>query len=298
MNSGLNNLKYDPLPYLLNSHQQAWIKYQTHVRVSGKPADDPQVVYWKNKRDNSAIVRRIREKQKPDGSFPCMPWMHIHEYYFHRLIEMGFGIDDETVRLTADNLLNYQLPDGGYMHPTGKKVNIPDPETGWAPCMTGYVIKALMDLGLSRDPRVVKSLEMMKNRQTFDGGWNCRESHCVDECNCIISGTPWTAVCLSKTQKITKNDNTGKKVIGLFSRYKNEIIKHGYKNDRCFRCDESLVLPILLDLGLPKQHSLVKSLRKSLIRKQQSGGSWLFRGKPSPWYTIEALAALNYVDKM
>jgi hypothetical protein len=298
MNSALLNLKHDPLPYLFNPRQQAWVKYQTLVRILGRPADDSEVIYWQKKRDISAVVRRIREKQMPDGSFPCMPWMHIHEYYFHRLLEMGYGMEDESVRRTADKLLNYQLPDGGYMHPTGRRVNIPDPNIGWAPCMTGYVIKALINLGLEKHPKLIKSLEMMKYRQTFDGGWNCRESPCVDECNCIICGTPWAAVCLSQAQMISNKDNIGKKAIGLFSRYKKEIIKHGYMNDRCFRCDESLVVPSLISMGLSKQHPLIKDLWESLIKKQQSDGSWLFRGKSSPWYTIEVLVALNYVDRV
>jgi len=97
---------------------------------------------------------------------------------------------------------------------------------------------------------------------------------------------------------ISNDDNIGKKAITLFSRYKKEIIKHGYMDDKCFRCDESLVLPSLLNLGLPKQHSLTKALWKSLIKKQQSDGSWLFRGRSSPWYTIEVLVALNNVDRM
>lgn len=298
MNPALYILKHDPLPYLLNPHQQAWVKYQTLVRILGNPIDDSEIIYWQKKRDNSAVVRRIREKQMPDGSFPCMPWMHIHKYYFHRLLEMGYGMEDETVRRTVDKLLNYQLPDGGYMHPTGKRVNIPNPNLGWAPCMTGYIIKALMDLGLEKHPRLVKSLEMMKCRQNFDGGWKCRELPCVNECNCIISGTPWVATCLSQAQMIRNVDNLGKKSIGLFSRYKKEIIKHGYMKDRCYRCDESLVLPLLIRMGLSKKHPLIKNLWTSLIKKQQPDGSWLFRGKSSPWYTIEVIIALSDMDKM
>jgi hypothetical protein len=184
------------------------------------------------------------------------------------------------------------------MHPTGRRVNIPDPNIGWAPCMTGYVIKALMDIGLEKHPKLIKSLEMMKYRQTFDGGWNCRESPCVDDCNCIISGTPWVAACLSQAQMISNDDNIVKKTIDLFFRYKKEITKHGYMTDRCFRCDESLVLPSLISMGLSKQHPLIKDLCKALVNKQQSDGSWLFRGKSSSWYTIDVLVTLNYVDSM
>ena len=56
--------------------------------------------------------------------------MHIHEYPFIRLLDMGYGMEDETVRRTVQHLLGYQLPDGGYMHPTGQKVNVPNPRVG------------------------------------------------------------------------------------------------------------------------------------------------------------------------
>ncbi len=162
MNYVLNNLKNDPLPYLLNPRQQAWVKYQTFIKILRRPVSDSEVIHWQKKRDSSEVVKRICDKQMHGGSFPSMPWMHIHEYYFHRLLEMGYGMEDETVRRTVDNLLNYQLPDGGYMHPTGRKVNIPDPTIGWAPGMTGYVIKALLDLGLGKHPKLIKSLETIK----------------------------------------------------------------------------------------------------------------------------------------
>lgn len=298
MHSFLSKLKYDPTPFLFSSRRPAWVKYQTLVRILGKSTDDSEVISWRDKRDTSAVVARIREKQMPDGSFPCMPWMHVHEYYFHRLLEMGYGLEDETVRRATNNLLKYQLPEGGYMHPTGRKVNIPDPREGWAPCMTGYVTKALIDVGLAEHPSVVKALQIMKNRQNYDGGWICREGPCVDECNCIISGTPWVFACLALARMISIKDHMGQKAIALFSRYKLKIMRHGYKDDRCFRCDEALVLPSLHDLGLSKRHRLIKDIWKSLVNKQQPDGSWLFHGKSSPWYTIEVLVALSNVDRM
>jgi hypothetical protein len=69
-------------------------------------------------------------------------------------------------------------------------------------------------------------------------------------------------------------------------------------NDRCFRCDETLVLQSLISMGLSEQSPLIMDLSKALIKKQQANGSWLFRGESSPWYTIEVLLALNYVDRM
>lgn len=225
-----------------------------------------------------------------------MPWGHIHEYYFHRLLEMGYDLTDESVRRATEQLLEYQLSDGGYMHPAGPRLNTPDPRVGWAPCMTGYVVKALLDLGLIDHPNVVKALQVMKGRQLFDGGWNCRDSPCVDECNCIISGTPWVLACLVQARVIRRENCVAQKAIALFSRFKEQILRHGYQSDRCFRCDEALVLSSLHGLGLLKTDALMSELKKSLVEKQQPDGSWLFRGKRSAWYTMEATLVLRCIE--
>lgn len=99
--------------------------------------------------------------------------MHIHKYYFHQMLEMGFGLEDTTVRRAAENLLNYQLPDGAYMHPCGRRVNVPNPKIGWAACVTGYVTHALMGLGFRDDHRVEPALNVMLAKQRDSGGWIC-----------------------------------------------------------------------------------------------------------------------------
>ena len=112
----LSNLKYDSIKYLMGSRHPAWIKYQTLVKILDRSENDPEVKLYKEKRDRSAIVRRIREKQHQDGSFLCMPWMHIHKYYFHQMLEMGFGIDDVTVKNCVENLLlRKQQPNGSWL---------------------------------------------------------------------------------------------------------------------------------------------------------------------------------------
>jgi hypothetical protein len=115
----------------------------------------------------------------------------------------------------------------------------------------------------------------------------------VDESNCIISGTPWILVCLAQARLISHDSAIAKKAVAMFGRFKKDIICHGYMHDRCYRCDESLILPSLHGLGMSKQHPLFKDLLKSLIDKQQSDGSWLFRGNRSAWYTTEVVKVLR-----
>ena len=99
-------LRFDPIPYLLAPRQPAWVKYQTHARLLESCPDEPEVVKWQERRDSSSLVLRIRSKQDRDGWFPCMPWMHVHKYYFHRLLEMGYDLTDEAVGLAAKQLLD------------------------------------------------------------------------------------------------------------------------------------------------------------------------------------------------
>lgn len=221
--------------------------------------------------------------------------MHIHQYPLLRMVDMGYGLEDETVRRGVDHLLRYQLPDGGYMHPAGRKVNVPDPKVGWAPCVTGYMTKALMDLGLAEHPTVKSALEVMYNGQRENGGWICR--HVGQRAPyCILSGTPWVFGCLVQAGRIRRRSLITRQALTVFCRHKEKIIRHGYQRDRCYRCDEALLLPSLHTVGVSHGHHLFRDLRRSLLAKQQEDGAWPFRGRPSAWYTIEAVAALQAVN--
>jgi hypothetical protein len=297
MHSSLNSLKYDPVQYLLSARRPAWVKYQALVGIVGRSEDDPEVVRWREKRNRSAIVARIRAAQASDGSFPAMPWMHIHKYHFHRMLEMGFGLEDATVRRAAENLLSYQLPDGAYMHPCGRRVNVPNPRVGWAACVTGYVTHALMELGFRDDSRVRTALDVMLAKQRDNGGWICNTAG-DSAPYCIVSGTPWVFRCLAEAGLIDRKSRITQRALDVFNRHRLKIVRHGYQADRYYRCDEALLLPALRAAGLSTRHHLLRDLRRSLIDKQQPDGSWPFRGKSSAWYTLEAIAALCDVGNM
>jgi len=297
----LPQLRYDPLPFLMSNRQPPWIKYQTLVRLLKRPQDDAEVAHWLALRDASAEVKHIRERQGSEGWFQGMPWMHIHEYPFLRLLDMGYGLEDETVRRTVQHLLQYQLPEGGYMHPAGRKVNIPNPRVGWGACVSGYVTKALMDLGLLEHPAVQKSLHVMLDRQRKTGGWICR--HAQDRFPyCILSGTPWVFACLAQAGFLARRRNVTKWALAVFSHHKEKIIRHGYQKDRCYRCDEALLLPFLHKAGVSHRHHLFRDLQKSLLDKQREDGGWPFGGRysvqRSGWYSIECVAALQTVDAL
>ena len=152
----------------------------------------------------------------------------------------------------------------------------------------------MLDLGLREHPEVKKALQVLYNGQNYDGGWICqRGGPCVDESNCIISGSPWSFSCLVEANIIKLDDPIAKNAILMFTTFKKEIMKHGYMTDRCYRCDESILIPYLYSLGLSNQDSFFRKLYNSLKNKQYPDGSWYFRGNRSSWYTIEAAYVLS-----
>jgi len=302
MEMDFRHLKYSPLEYLLAERQPAWVKYQTLVRILGKPSSDPEVRKWKRERDASPVVHDLRARQNPDGSFACIPWIHLHHYYFHRMLEMGYGMEDPTVRRSVENLLDYQVPTGGYRHPHGKMIDPSTSRDRWTPCVTGYVTNALMDLGLTNHPSVQRALRVMHQGQKENGGWIC--DHVGKRAPyCIWSGTPWVFACLAHAGLIKKTHAITRRALAVFAKHKDKIIRHGYHRDHYYRCDEALLIPALRATGLTLRHPLVGDLYESFVEKQQPEGFWQFkaggghhRSNPKAddaWYTIEAVVALG-----
>ncbi|MHC4713225.1 MAG: hypothetical protein ACYTAN_08145 [Planctomycetota bacterium] len=288
----LKRTKARAVEYLLAPRRPAWVKYRTLVDICGRPANDPEVAEVRGKRDASAVVAGIRARQARDGTFRCMPWLHIHRYYFQRMLEMGYGTEDAVVRRSARQLLDYQLPDGAYMHPHATFANPSQSRAGWAPCVSGYVTKALMDLGFRRDKRVRRSLQVMLERQRDNGGWICR--HVGQRAPyCILSGTPWVFSCLAHAGLVDKSDRIVRRAVAVFDHHKEKIIRHGYHRDHYYRCDEALLIPALVAAGFTPRSRLLGDFAKALAKKQQANGAWAFRGKTSPWYTIECILALG-----
>ena len=298
---GWSDLRYDPLRYLLGRRQAAWVKYRTLVRILGREVEDEETVFWRNRRDSSAVVARIRAKQAQDGSFPCMPWRHVHAFDFNRLLLMGYDLRDSTVCRAVESILEDQLSGGGY-NPDLRTADGSDrpqrSEPGhWSPCMTGFVTKSLLDLGLEKDARVKALLDLLRRGQRDGGGWICRRSERRSP-YCILGGTPWAFSALSSSGVYEWGAPEVTKAIGIFVRHQEKIIRHGYHRDLCYRCDEPLLLQALSALGFTRADRLVNDLSSSLVSKQQPDGSWTFRGKPSAWYSIEAVVALQSVDQI
>lgn len=298
LSNSLSSLRYDPLSYLLGPRQLAWIKYRTLISLLKREKTDDEVVKWRKARNVSLLVQRLHAKQLPDGSFAAMPWRHTHTYEFNQLILMGFGLDDPTVQLGVESLLNDQVIGGGFdVHrrtAKGVEKNNKSRTNCWNPCITAFMTKSLLDLGMRKDPRVQALLTLLKNSQRDSGGWICQRFKGPSP-YCILGGTPWSLSALTISGIWYQMTGDARRTIELIEKHKEKIIRHGYQRDLCFRCDEALLLPSLHRLGLNMKDSLFADLYDSLVNKQTPNGYWYFRHKPSAWYTLEATVALQSI---
>jgi hypothetical protein len=292
-------LQYDPIAHLMASRRPAWVRYRTAVDVLGGDPDDPAIASLREKRDTSAAVRRIRAKQSPDGSFLSMPWRHTHKYDFFQLVQMGYGLEDETVRRAVDSLLADQLPGGGFNSDrrTAKGREWPNENRpgNWTPCMTAFVTHTFLDLGMEHDEAVGRLLELLTGSQREGGGWICNRgarSHPY----CIYGGTGWSFAVLTRTGDIRADSEGLKGLLGILEKHKEKIARHGYQRDLACRCDAALLLPALRRVGLTLDDRLCGDLYWSLVRRQQPDGSWAFAGKTAAWYTLEVVKALQTVN--
>lgn len=285
---------YDPYNYLMDSRRPAWVKYQTLVRLMKRPSDDEEVIHWQQKRDGSHQVAQLRGKQLEDGSFPCMPWRHVHAFHLNMLLFMGYDHSDETVANAISSLPKYQLKEGGFnsdlRKPDGSIV-FSRLKDGQLDCLTAFVAHILLDLGLEGDSHFQNLINILRNRQLENGGWICNRNK-TDAPYCILAAIPWCFSVFSKLEgKISRN--WLQPTIEIIEKHKLKIQKHGYQRDICFRCDEAILLPALSTLGFSMNDKLLRDLFHSLVKKQKPDGSWCFRGKPSGWYTIESVAAIQ-----
>ena len=253
---------------------------------------DGEVVRWRQARDASPLVRRLRAKQLSDGSFPAMPWRHTHTYEFNQLVLMGFGLEDPTVKRGVESLFRDQVADGGFNVDRRTARGVEKSRGGWHPCTTVFMTKTLLDLGMRKDPRVKALVALLKRSQQDSGGWICQRFERRSP-YCILAATPWALSVLAASGLQGRMGGAARSAVELIERHKRQIMKHGYQRDLCYRCDEALVLPSLQRLGLDMEDRLFADLHKSLAAKQTADGHWCFRGKPSAWYTLEAAAALQ-----
>jgi hypothetical protein len=160
------DLKFDPIPLLLSSGNEALIYFARRDLLDEDPA--PVSRLWQ-----LPAAQKILKKQQPDGSWP-RPGVHKHEAINDELIETwkqfrflvqvyGFTRDDPAARRAAEFLFSCQ-PEAGDIR--GFLAN------QYCTYYTGAILSLLIQAGYEDDPRVEKGLQWLLSMRQDDGGWS------------------------------------------------------------------------------------------------------------------------------
>ena len=312
-------MKESPIEWLLEETDPS-VRYFTLREILDKAKDNPQVLKTEKTIPDSPVVRKIMQKQKPEGYWeePSSPYhpKYKSSYWTLMLIsQLGMDKNDERIRKACEFIFELQQPDGAFSSYTpergreeyerarkkGKKLPpFHEYEASLKheheySCLTGNVAAALIRLGYADHIRVKKALEWLVKIQNRDGGWLCPywRAHVRDKHGCFF-GTicPMEAFSVAEKRLLTKNMKktveNGAEFLLMHRLYKAD--HHGYKPIKKQWLTVSFPLflgyNILRGLDVVTRLGYVKDERLSdavdvLLQKRQTNGTWILENSPT-----------------
>jgi hypothetical protein len=166
MNDWQNQLKFDPLPPLLSSGDEA-LQYFARRDLLGESAGPIQHVW------QLPEAQRLLRKQQADGYWP-RPGEAKHPAINYPLIETwrnfrflveqyGFTREHPQAQKAAEFLFSCQTPDGDIR---GMLAN------QYATYYTGAILALLVQAGYADDPRTHRCFQWLLDMRQDDGGWS------------------------------------------------------------------------------------------------------------------------------
>ena len=312
-------LKESPIDWLLEETNPS-IRYFTLVDILDKSKSDKQVMAAKHSIARSEVVKRILQKQKPEGYWekPASPYLPKYKSSYWQIMTLGqLGVDkaDEKVRKACEYIFRFQLEDGGFscysLEQTMEKYeqfrkrgkNLPS-KAEWAAstvfehqysCLTGNMAAALIRIGYADDHRVRKALEWLVRVQNRDGGWLCPywRAHIKDKHGCF-DGTicPMEAFSEAGKESLTSEmrqvAERGAEFLLMHHLFKAD--HHDYKVINkswlslsfpwFYRYNILRGLDVLTKLGYVKDERLNDAV-EVLLQKRQKDGTWILEGTPA-----------------
>jgi len=161
------------------------VRYNTLRHILRRPADDSEVIEWRERMIESPPVSKILAKQKPDGGFLQDVFVKRRGYEYARvgyspkhrattwqalfLAQAGLSGDEARVRALGEFIL-----ENSYSEELGAFGWRAELKTGYRlerlPCFIGNMVHALCALGFGGDPRVKSSFDFLATHQRFDDG--------------------------------------------------------------------------------------------------------------------------------
>jgi len=311
-------LKESPIDWLLEEANPS-VRYFTLRDILGKSESDPQVAAAKRAIPGSQVVKKILQRQDPEGYWeePANPYHPKYKSSYWQIMTLGqLGVDrsDERVKRACEHIFQFQLGEGGFSSYTpkralkeyewlrGKGKKLPSPNQ-WVSsivfehqysCLTGNMAAALIRIGYTNDSRVRRALEWLVKIQNKDGGWLCPywKAHIKDKHGCFY-GTicPLEAFSEVKKENLTKEMREtiekGTEFLLMHRLFKAD--HHGYRviNQSWLKLSfpwfygYSILrgLDVLTKLGYVKDERLRDAV-EILLQKRQGNGAWFLEGAP------------------
>jgi len=330
------------------------VRYFTLRDILGKEENDSEVKEARAAIASYKVIEKMLSKQKPEGYWedPDNPYLPKYKSTYWQVMILGqLGMDksDKRVQRACGFILNLQLDEGGFSSYNEKralaeydwmrsraalKEKLQPSSESWAQslviehqysCLTGNVCAALLRIGYSTDPRVIKALNWLAKVQNRDGGWLCPywKVHIRDKHSCFYG----TICPLEAFSEVPREKRTaemrhaiahGAEFLLMHRLYKAD--HHGYKviNRHWLRFSFPWFygynvlrgLSVLTKLGYIQDERLKDAL-ELLLQKRRLDGTWLLEnaptgrmqanietvGKPSKWITLNALKVLKRMHK-
>lgn len=311
-------MKESLLDWLLEETNPS-VRYFTLCDIIGKSEKDTQVIVAKKAVPNSKIVKRILQKQNPNGCWedPANPYHPKYKSSYWQIMvlgQLGTAKTDERVERACEYIFQFQLEEGGFTCHTyetalreykwrlkkGKKM---PPRNEWISsvifeqqlsCLTGNMVAALTRLGYENDSRVEKALKWLVRIQNVDGGWLCPywRAHIRDKHGCF-HGTICSLEAFSDlekrslTEEMKETIEKGAEFLLMHRLFKAD--NHGYKviNPSWLKLSfpwfsgYSILrgLDVLTKLGYVNDERLNDAV-EILLQKRQENGTWILESAP------------------
>jgi hypothetical protein len=311
-------LKESPIEWLLGETNPS-IRYFTLRQILNKDENDSEVIIAKRAIRESLVVKKILQKQKPEGYWeekasPYLPKYKSSYWTIMLLSQLGTDKTIKRVEEACEHIFQFQSNEGGFYSQTqetlmreyywrlrkGRKLPSPDEWTSsilheqQLSCLTGNMAAALIRLGYENDSRVKKAIEWLVKIQNPDGGWLCPywRAHIRDKHGCFY-GTICPLEAFSEiprelvTAEMRETIEKGAEFLLMHRLFKAD--HHGYKviNQSWLKLSFPWFygynilrgLDVLTKLGFVKDERLMDVVQ-ILMQKRQHDGKWILENTP------------------
>ncbi len=295
------------------------VRYFTLRDIIRKSEDDPQVRAAKRAIPESTVVKKILQKQNPEGYWeePFNPYHPKYKSSYWQIMTLGqLGMDktDKKVERACEYVFQFQLEEGGFSSYTPERASkehewlrtkgkkLPS-RNKWISsmvfehqysCLTGNMTAALIRIGYANDLRIRKALEWLVKVQNKDGGWLCPywKAHVRDTHGCFY-GTICPLEAFSEVPRKNLTKGMEQAIEGgaefLLMHHLFKADHHDYKviNQSWLKLGfpwfygYSILrgLDVLTKLGYVKDERLNDAI-EILLRKRQNNGTWILESAP------------------